>query len=208
MRSGWTTQLRILNWTSRRTCRSRKYLYRERFRLELPRKQAVMTRTIRRRKKQRIYWVEIGFLVLGLIALRPSLVTDLVAMGQSSDRFVPKREFVGDYRNPAYTDYTNGAGIRSYYPAWNPSTYPTVDPRTAYTNPSSAAWPDPRMHQWVHNGTPAPLVASPTLSNNGWGINPWNNNPWNNNNGYSNPLVPSSDPSRYPTPTPVYTGRY
>jgi hypothetical protein len=38
---------------------------------------------VRRRSKQRIYWVEIGFLILGLIALRPSLVSDILNMGRN-----------------------------------------------------------------------------------------------------------------------------
>ncbi|MFO0013867.1 MAG: hypothetical protein ACK553_14085 [Planctomycetota bacterium] len=119
-----------------------------------------MARSVRRRQKQRLYWVEIGFLILGLIALRPSLVTDLVAMGRSA---------------PAIQGNDPSAvGFRSYYPNWNQPTYQMVDPRLGTWNPawqpspvpnyppSNVAWPDAQVHQRIHNGETAPHVASPT----------------------------------------------
>jgi len=168
-----------------------------------------MARTVRRRHRQRIYWVEIGFLILGLIALRPSLVTDLVSMGRGTTdyRYAPRSQFVSDYA-PAYqpnypnTNYPNTVGFSSYYPNWNhpipPSTYAPMDPNAGAWNPSlqqiasttypssNAAWPNAQVHQWVHNGNSAPLVASPS---------------WNN-------PIPSPAPNRYPSTVPVYTGRY
>jgi hypothetical protein len=157
-----------------------------------------MARTVRRRSKQRIYWVEIGFLILGLIALRPSLVSDILNMGRSPEPYIPRTQFVGNYSNDYYRNYPNSAGVSSYYPVWNQPSYPTSDPRVSYGAPSNVAWPDAQVHQYIHNGSSAPLVASPTFGN-----NQWNNNTWN-----SNSLAPYSGPNRYPSSTPVYTGRY
>lgn len=178
-----------------------------------------MSRTVRRRSKQRIYWVEIGFLILGLIALRPSLVTDIVNMGRSPEPYIPRSQFLGEYSNDYYRNYPSSAGVSSYYPVWNQPTYPTYstnqpnaiyDPRASYGAASNVAWPDAQVHQLVHNGqlvnngASAPLIASPTLGNNQTlGNNPWNNNAWN-----SNSLAPYSGPNRYPSSTPIYTGRY
>lgn len=174
-----------------------------------------MARTVRRRQKHRIYWVEIGFLILGLIALRPSLVTDLVSMGRgSSESYLPRSQLMGDYGRGFPANYPNTGGYSSYYPNWNqpsypssypatyPSAYPSVEPnlgtwnpawqQTAsmpYTTPYSAsnvAWPNAQVHQWVHNGASTPLVASPS---------------WNSS-------IPSTVPNRYPSTAPVYTGRY
>jgi hypothetical protein len=163
-----------------------------------------MARTVRRRKKQRIYWVEIGFLILGLIALRPSLVSDVLNMGRNPNVDVPPIRYVGDYRNDYYRNDPGSAGVSSYYPVWNQPSYPASDPlRSTYAASSNVAWPDAQVHQFVHNGASGPLVASPSLGNGGWSNNNWNNNPWTGNS-----LVPYSGPNRYPTPTPVYTGRY
>jgi len=172
-----------------------------------------MARTVRRRHRQRIYWVEIGFLILGLIALRPSLVTDLVSMGRGTpDRYPPRSQFVNDYAPAFQANYPNPVGFSSYYPNWNqplypasypatyPASYPALDPSAgagtwnsslqqiaSTTYPSSnVAWPNAQVHQWVHNGASAPLVASPS---------------WNNS-------IPSTVPNRYPSTAPVYTGRY
>lgn len=162
-----------------------------------------MARTIRRRRKQRVYWVEIGFLILGLIALRPSLVTDLVSMGRgTSDRYAPRSPFAGDYVPAFQANGANPVGLSSYYPNWNQPMVPSANPpyppytgtwntpvqqvaATPYPN-SNAAWPDAQVHQWVHNGASAPLVASPS---------------WN-------PSIPNTVPNRYPSTSPVYTGRY
>ncbi|MBU6237745.1 MAG: hypothetical protein KGQ51_07945 [Planctomycetes bacterium] len=169
-----------------------------------------MARMVRRRSKQRIYWVEIGFLILGLIALRPSLVSDILNMGRNPQPYIPRTQLVGDYSNDYYRNYPSSAGVSSYYPVWNQPSYSVSDPRVSYdprttydprssnVASSNVAWPDAQVHQYIHNGSSAPLVASPTFGN-----NQWNNNAWN-----SNSLAPYSGPNRYPSSTPVYTGRY
>lgn len=145
-----------------------------------------MARSIRRRRKQqRIYWMEIGFLLLGLIALRPSLVTDLASMGRLNSE---RDRTQSQVRFPI--NDSEMVGLSSYYPNWNassphtPFSYPnpSYDPRLGQWNTyrppnavvtlpaSNAAWPNAQMHQWVHNGdampVAPPLMASPAWNNN------------------------------------------
>jgi len=51
--------------------------------------------TRRRRKKQRFYWVELGFLLLGIIGLRPEILTELLPSNRSNIQSLSQ--------SPAYT---------------------------------------------------------------------------------------------------------
>lgn len=159
-----------------------------------------MARSVRRRRKQRVYWVEIGFLILGLIVLRPSLVAEIAAMGRGeSDRNVSR--YPSNRENdPGYQARTpNAVGFRSYYPDWTPTPQQSFDPRTAVGNSAwppqvmanhpdhTVAWPDAQVHQWIHRGAVAPHVASPMTHY---------------------PSIPNASPSPYPSANPPYTGRY
>jgi hypothetical protein len=123
--------------------------------------------------------MEIGFLILGLIALRPSLVTDLAAMGRTnSERYPIRPLFLTDDDRAGYrTGSSNAIGLSSYYPNWDvsptqpysPYFNPGIDPRLGNYPASNVAWPNAQVHQWVHNGNvapgAAPLMASPTWNN-------------------------------------------
>lgn len=51
--------------------------------------------TRRRRKKRRFYWVELGFLLLGIIGLRPEILTELFPSNRSNIQSLSQ--------SPAYT---------------------------------------------------------------------------------------------------------
>lgn len=110
-----------------------------------------MSRTIRRRKRQRIYWAEIGFLILGLIALRPSIVAEIAAMGKQSqpqraygwdpihDLYgAPMQQVAWNTSRPWYESTPTAQQVQSLYPAllaasdWG-------SPRTSYASHSPTA---------------------------------------------------------------------
>lgn len=45
-----------------------------------------MSTSARRKRSRRFYWAEIGFLVLGLIALKPEILTELIPTGRNSSQ--------------------------------------------------------------------------------------------------------------------------
>lgn len=140
-----------------------------------------MARSVRRRQKQRLYWVEIGFLILGIIALRPSLVTDLANMGRVPQQVpaIPQNavgfsSYYPNWNQPAYQPNYQPQAAYQYQAAYPPQTtyqnqpvYQAMDPRFPATNypASNVAWPNAQMHQWVHAGETQPLLASPAWSN-------------------------------------------
>jgi hypothetical protein len=174
-----------------------------------------MAKSVRRRKKQRFYWAEIGFLILGLIALRPSLVADLAAMTRPPSTPEYRAVYDRGYSYPSMDlRYDDPRYIVPSVPSHHVAYWPQYDARTASlpatqhsnawgttyqlntpaptslstTNPtaSGVAWPNAQVHQLVHNGVSTPHVASP---------------PW---------PISAPNPSYYPYPStaPGSTGRY
>ena len=45
-----------------------------------------MSTSARRKRSKRFYWAEIGFLILGLIALKPEILTELIPTGRDSSQ--------------------------------------------------------------------------------------------------------------------------
>jgi hypothetical protein len=93
--------------------------------------------TRHRRKKRRFYWVELGFLLLGLIGLRPEILTELLPHHQnhyvpvpSPQTFlqpiyqVPEQQTHG-YSYPAY--YNHPQGQLAYNPGYQTASYPVAN---------------------------------------------------------------------------------
>ncbi len=91
-----------------------------------------MSTTRRRSKKPRFYWAELGFLLLGLIGLRPEIITELL----------PTRNF-------NYTPYQSGQiqPVAGYY-----------QPQLAYQQPAY----QPQTYQQPVSYSHSPLYAQPT----------------------------------------------
>lgn len=99
-----------------------------------------MSTTRRRSKKPRFYWAELGFLLLGLIGLRPEIITELLPT-----------------RNYNYAPYQSGqiqplTGYASYY-----------QPQTAYQQPAYQQQTYQQPVSYSHSplyAQPAPLLAN------------------------------------------------
>jgi len=91
-----------------------------------------MSTTRRRSKKPRFYWAELGFLLLGLIGLRPEIITELLPT-----------------RNYNYTPYQSGQihPVAGYY-----------QPQFAYQQPAY----QPQTYQQPIQYSHPPLYAQPT----------------------------------------------
>jgi len=110
-----------------------------------------MTQTTRRRrKKRRFYWVELGFLLLGLIGLRPEILTELFPNNRPNPNALTQ---LNPYNTlyapvatadplsqpllqPAYQAYQ--PAYQTYQPAYQASSYnqPQYDPARIASNPS------------------------------------------------------------------------
>lgn len=89
----------------------------------------------RRRKKRRFYWVELGFLILGLIGLRPEILTELFP----NHRPAPAASFYTPVQTllPANSPYDlSGQPLLSY-------SYPQPNPAPAWQNPAWNTYPSP-----------------------------------------------------------------
>ncbi|MFM8189672.1 MAG: hypothetical protein ACKN85_14425 [Pirellula sp.] len=90
--------------------------------------------TRHRRKKRRFYWVELGFLLLGLIGLRPEILTELLPNHQNHYVPVPSPQtFLQPiYQVPGQQTHGYSYPPATYLPANN---YPPTQPRLA-SNPA------------------------------------------------------------------------
>ena len=79
----------------------------------------------RRRKKRRFYWVELGFLLLGLIGLRPEILTEL---------FPNNRQTTSSFsqNNPYNTFYVpvQNVPVQNLQPVWQPVYQAPPQPQT------------------------------------------------------------------------------
>ena len=81
-----------------------------------------MTQVTRRRtKKRRFYWAELGFLLLGLIGLRPEIITEFFPSSRSTPQLAPN----GYYVLPAQPIPNTGTihGLVSNYGTSYPQSY-------------------------------------------------------------------------------------
>lgn len=123
--------------------------------------------TRRRRKKRRFYWVELGFLLLGLIGLRPEILTELFPNNRSNVSalsqgvpiqtvYVPVQspqtllqpiyQFPGE-QNPGYSypAYSNQSQL-AYNPGYQTASYPPANyPATTYPTTNNYPTNQPRL---------------------------------------------------------------
>jgi hypothetical protein len=138
----------------------------------------------RRRKKRRFYWVELGFLILGLIGLRPEILTELFP----NHRPAPAANFYSPVQTllPANSGYDlSGQPLLSY-------SYPQPNPAVAWQNPAWNAYPSPYPPQPQPN---APYRLDPNL----YDANRIASNPSQMTSRYAaNPAYPSQYTTGYP----------
>ncbi|MCY3006049.1 MAG: hypothetical protein NTV29_08725 [Planctomycetota bacterium] len=142
----------------------------------------------RRRKKRRFYWVELGFLILGLIGLRPEILTELFP----NNRPRPTANFYSPVYNPAQTLHPANNG---YDPSGQPLlsySYPQAYAAAAWSNPSWNAYSSPYPPQAQPN---SPYRPDPNL----YDPNRIASNPAQMTSRYAaNPAYPSPYSSGYP----------
>jgi hypothetical protein len=134
-----------------------------------------MSSTKTRKKNSRFYWAELGFLVLGLVGLNPSLLTDLL-VGNS----VPAPQNFS--AQPLYGHPTSSP-TQSQYGAYPPTTYA---PSGGYGS-HQAYPPSAQFHQTGYGATPPttsmfsqqdiPLLASQVSEYLSSATAPWWNSP-------------------------------
>ena len=138
----------------------------------------------RRRKKRRFYWVELGFLILGLIGLRPEILTELFP----NHRPAPAASFYSPVQTllPANSGYDlSGQPLLSY-------SYPQPNPAAAWQNPAWNAYPS---HYPPHPQPNAPYRPDPNL----YDPNRIASNPAQVTSRYAaNPAYPSPTTTGYP----------
>lgn len=144
-----------------------------------------MSTSARRKRSKRFYWAEIGFLVLGIIALKPEILTELIPTGRSSSQLASQAALNQVALNNAFL---NNAALASggnavfvpvpgtlLYPAnyVTPATFastPVGIQTTQPTNYTTASYSTPYVangvsanHQYASQTSPAALQAA------GWG---------------------------------------
>lgn len=134
-----------------------------------------MVRNVRRRRKQRFYWAEIGFLILGLIGLRPSIVSEIFSMRPTMESRAPRNtntfyDTTQPWAQPsvqqsqAFTYPTPLPGALSYTPdrpTQYQANYPTSSNAWEPARSSKVTWPDAQLHNYVHTGGTTPNSAPP-----------------------------------------------
>lgn len=147
--------------------------------------------TRRRRKKRRFYWVELGFLLLGLIGLRPEILTELLPSNRSNNQSLSQ--------SPAYT--TLVVPLQQVQPALQYSSQPAYQPLYQVAQ-------QPATHSYsLYANQPQSLPQAPLQYNAGYDPNRYDSariasNPsqvtsrYNSTNGYSTGSVSSN--SSYP----------
>jgi len=92
-----------------------------------------MSTSARRKRSRRFYWAEIGFLVLGIIALKPEILTELIPTGRNSSQVAWNNTSFG---NPLM----DAGGSALFIPVSGTVLYPASYPNpTSYVSPTNYA---------------------------------------------------------------------
>lgn len=115
--------------------------------------------TRRRRKKRRFYWVELGFLLLGLIGLRPEILTELFPNNRSNTTALIQDPANQSFYAPAQSP------VGAPMPPWTMQPiYPPEPHWGGYGYPPNVNQPQPQPQLAVNTNYPAtgyPATGSP-----------------------------------------------
>ena len=158
----------------------------------------------RRRKKRRFYWVELGFLILGLIGLRPEILTELFPNNRPS----PTANFYNPVYNPVQNVHPASTGYDLAGQPMLSYSYPQAYPAAAWSNPSWSAYPSHYPPQPQPNAPSRPdpnlynasrIAANPSQVTSRYAANPAY--PSQYTNGYPQNAYPSQPTGQSPAGT-------
>jgi len=127
-----------------------------------------MSTSARRKRSRRFYWAEIGFLVLGLIALKPEILTELIPTGRTSSQLASQSAWNQAALNNAFLSNAALAagGNAVFVPVPGTLLYPA-----SYTTQGAFASTPTAMQTPLPASYTTASYSTPYLASNGAGLN-------------------------------------